>query len=148
MIEIVTLKKHIIYRNLTQSYTLTIHFLQYDFFFSALCRDVRLLILEYSRWSMIDKYRALMDGLSLESLLSFVREFKAQLFVEGLVQGNVTSTVSVRVLLVQARYECCSALWTSVSSSLKGKLSFWQASIVTVCLEGKLALSVLDKTFL
>lgn len=71
---------------------------------------------------MIDKYRALMDGLSLESLLSFVREFKAQLFVEGLVQGNVTSTVSVRVLLVQARYECCSVLWNSVSSSLKGKL--------------------------
>ncbi|MXQ98629.1 hypothetical protein E5288_WYG021731 [Bos mutus] len=68
----------------------------------TLAKDVRLLILEYSRWSMIDKYRALMDGLSLESLLSFVREFKAQLFVEGLVQGNVTSTVSVRVLLVQA----------------------------------------------
>lgn len=45
---------------------------------------------------MIDKYRALMDGLSLESLLSFVKEFKSQLFVEGLVQGNVTSTVSVR----------------------------------------------------
>lgn len=65
-------------------------------FFCSLCRDVRLLILEYARWSMIDKYRALMDGLSLESLLSFVKEFKAQLFVEGLVQGNVTSTVSVR----------------------------------------------------
>ncbi|KAF4021798.1 hypothetical protein G4228_013869 [Cervus hanglu yarkandensis] len=68
----------------------------------TLAKDVRLLILEYSRWSMIDKYRALMDGLSLESLLSFVREFKAQLFVEGLVQGNVTSTVSVRALLVPA----------------------------------------------
>lgn len=47
---------------------------------------------------MIDKYRALMDGLSLESLLSFVREFKAQLFVEGLVQGNVTSTESTDFL--------------------------------------------------
>lgn len=46
---------------------------------------------------MIDKYQALMDGLSLESLLSFVKEFKSQLFVEGLVQGNVTSTVSVRL---------------------------------------------------
>lgn len=57
-------------------------------------RDVRLLILEYSRWSMIDKYQALMDGLSLDSLLNFVKDFKSQLFVEGLVQGNVTSTVS------------------------------------------------------
>uniref|UniRef100_A0A8C6DD05 Nardilysin n=1 Tax=Moschus moschiferus TaxID=68415 RepID=A0A8C6DD05_MOSMO len=64
----------------------------------TLAKDVRLLILEYSRWSMIDKYRALMDGLSLESLLSFVREFKAQLFVEGLVQGNVTSTESTDFL--------------------------------------------------
>uniref|UniRef100_A0A8C4M3Z6 Nardilysin convertase n=1 Tax=Equus asinus asinus TaxID=83772 RepID=A0A8C4M3Z6_EQUAS len=64
----------------------------------TLAKDVRLLILEYARWSMIDKYRALMDGLSLESLLSFVKEFKSQLFVEGLVQGNVTSTVSVTKL--------------------------------------------------
>lgn len=51
---------------------------------------------------MIDKYRALMDGLSLESLLSFVKEFKSQLFVEGLVQGNVTSTVSVESMLLWA----------------------------------------------
>ncbi|KAG8518954.1 Nardilysin, partial [Galemys pyrenaicus] len=64
----------------------------------TLAKDVRLLILEYARWSMIDKYRALMDGLSLETLLSFVKEFKSQLFVEGLVQGNVTSTESVDFL--------------------------------------------------
>ncbi|KAF3819843.1 hypothetical protein GH733_015352 [Mirounga leonina] len=64
----------------------------------TLAKDVRLLILEYARWSMIDKYRALMDGLSLESLLSFVKEFKSQLFVEGLVQGNVTSTESTDFL--------------------------------------------------
>ncbi|KAH0519752.1 Nardilysin [Microtus ochrogaster] len=64
----------------------------------TLAKDVRLLILEYSRWSMIDKYRALMDGLSLDSLLNFVKDFKSQLFVEGLVQGNVTSTVSVVLL--------------------------------------------------
>ncbi|KAM5266220.1 nardilysin isoform 2-T2 [Hipposideros larvatus] len=64
----------------------------------TLAKDVRLLILEYARWSMIDKYRALMDGLSLESLMSFVKEFKSQLFVEGLVQGNVTSTESMDFL--------------------------------------------------
>ncbi|XP_030679758.1 nardilysin isoform X2 [Nomascus leucogenys] len=64
----------------------------------TLAKDVRLLILEYARWSMIDKYQALMDGLSLESLLNFVKEFKSQLFVEGLVQGNVTSTESMDFL--------------------------------------------------
>lgn len=89
--------KYIICRNFTKSlYTFKIHILQQNIFFCPLYRDVRLLILEYARWSMIDKYRALMDGLSLESLLSFVKEFKSQLFVEGLVQGNVTSTVSMR----------------------------------------------------
>ncbi|EGV97926.1 Nardilysin [Cricetulus griseus] len=64
----------------------------------TLAKDVRLLILEYSRWSMIDKYRALMDGLSLDSLMNFVKDFKSQLFVEGLVQGNVTSTESMDFL--------------------------------------------------
>lgn len=70
---------------------------------------MRLLVLEYARWSMIDKYRALMDGLSLESLLTFVKDFKSQLFVEGLVQGNVTSTVSVRCSVTLG--QVCMPLW-------------------------------------
>ncbi|KAJ7405361.1 Nardilysin [Willisornis vidua] len=57
----------------------------------TLAKDVRLLILEHGRWSMIDKYQTLMNGLSIESLSNFVRAFKSQLFVEGLVQGNFTS---------------------------------------------------------
>lgn len=43
---------------------------------------------------MTDKYQTLMNGLSIESLSSFVKAFKSQLFVEGLVQGNFTSRVS------------------------------------------------------
>ncbi|XP_069498305.1 nardilysin [Ambystoma mexicanum] len=61
-------------------------------------KDVRLLILEHARWSMIEKYNALMDGLSIESLLSFVKDFKSQMFVEGLVQGNFTSKQSSEFL--------------------------------------------------
>ncbi|XP_033919880.1 nardilysin [Melopsittacus undulatus] len=57
----------------------------------TLAKDVRLLILEHGRWSMTDKYQTLMNGLSVESLSSFVKAFKSQLFVEGLVQGNFTS---------------------------------------------------------
>lgn len=57
-------------------------------------RDIRLLILEHGRWSMTDKYETLMKGLSIDSLLLFVKAFKSQLFAEGLVQGNFTSTVS------------------------------------------------------
>uniref|UniRef100_A0A8C3LTQ7 Nardilysin convertase n=1 Tax=Chrysolophus pictus TaxID=9089 RepID=A0A8C3LTQ7_CHRPC len=57
----------------------------------TLAKDVRLLILEHGRWSMTDKYQMLMKGLSIEALSSFVKAFKSQLFVEGLVQGNFTS---------------------------------------------------------
>uniref|UniRef100_A0A8C5U079 Nardilysin convertase n=1 Tax=Malurus cyaneus samueli TaxID=2593467 RepID=A0A8C5U079_9PASS len=57
----------------------------------TLAKDVRLLILEHGRWSMIDKYQTLMRGLSIDALSAFVKAFKSQLFVEGLVQGNFTS---------------------------------------------------------
>nr|XP_013806051.1 PREDICTED: nardilysin-like [Apteryx mantelli mantelli] len=56
----------------------------------VLAKDLHHVILEHGKWSLIDKYRRLMKGLSAESLLSFVKAFKSQLFVEGLAQGNVT----------------------------------------------------------
>nr|XP_009681623.1 PREDICTED: nardilysin-like [Struthio camelus australis] len=56
----------------------------------VLAKDLHHVILEHGKWSVIDKYRRLMKGLSAESLLSFIKAFKSQLFVEGLAQGNVT----------------------------------------------------------
>lgn len=56
-------------------------------------RDVRLLILEHARWSMIQKYQAVVDGLTIADLIDFVGAFKAELYGEGLVQGNFTSRV-------------------------------------------------------
>ncbi|XP_039598372.1 nardilysin-like [Polypterus senegalus] len=61
-------------------------------------KDVRLLILEHSRWSVVQKYQAIMAGLSVEALLSFVSNFKSQLYAEGLVQGNFTSKEAVEFL--------------------------------------------------
>ncbi|XP_068095174.1 nardilysin [Hyperolius riggenbachi] len=57
-------------------------------------KDVRLLILEHNRWSMIEKYRTILKGVSLEQLTSFVEQSRSQLYVEGLVQGNFTSKES------------------------------------------------------
>lgn len=57
-------------------------------------RDVRLLILEHSRWSMVEKYQALTDGLTTDELMDFSRNFRAELYAEGLVQGNLSSAVS------------------------------------------------------
>lgn len=53
-----------------------------------------MLILEHSRWSMVEKYQALTAGLTLEELLEFSRSFRAELLAEGLVQGNIGSSVS------------------------------------------------------
>uniref|UniRef100_A0A8B9PED5 Nardilysin n=1 Tax=Apteryx owenii TaxID=8824 RepID=A0A8B9PED5_APTOW len=64
----------------------------------VLAKDLHHVILEHGKWSLIDKYRRLMKGLSAESLLSFVKAFKSQLFVEGLAQGNVTYQVSIKKL--------------------------------------------------
>lgn len=47
---------------------------------------------------MTDKYETLMKGLSIDSLLLFVKAFKSQLFAEGLVQGNFTSSVSASLI--------------------------------------------------
>lgn len=62
------------------------------FFLSS--RDVRLLILEHSRWSMVDKYEALTAGLTTKELLEFSQSFRAELYAEGLVQGNFSNAVS------------------------------------------------------
>ncbi|KAH0618622.1 hypothetical protein JD844_017997 [Phrynosoma platyrhinos] len=64
----------------------------------TLAKDIRLLILEHGRWSMTEKYETLMNGLSIDSLLLFVKAFKSQLFAEGLVQGNFTSHESKEFL--------------------------------------------------
>lgn len=56
-------------------------------------RDVRLLILESGRWSVMQKHQAVMEGISVEELMEFVRSFKEELYAEGLVQGNITQMV-------------------------------------------------------
>ncbi|TWW71897.1 Nardilysin, partial [Takifugu flavidus] len=61
-------------------------------------KDVRLLILEHSRWSMVEKYQALTAGLTLEELLEFSGSFRAELLAEGLVQGNIGSSESKQFL--------------------------------------------------
>ncbi|KAM4739813.1 nardilysin b isoform 2-T3 [Anableps anableps] len=57
-------------------------------------RDVRLLILEHRRWSVVQKYQVLTEGLSIQQLMAFAAALKAELYAEGLVQGNFTSAES------------------------------------------------------
>ncbi|KAF4097640.1 nardilysin b [Onychostoma macrolepis] len=61
-------------------------------------RDVRLQILEHHRWSVMQKYEAIMADLGVTDLMDFVNQFKAELFVEGLIQGNFTRAESKEFL--------------------------------------------------
>ncbi|XP_045906063.1 nardilysin-like [Micropterus dolomieu] len=61
-------------------------------------KDVRLRILEHCRWSVIQKYQAVTKGLTVDDLMIFVAGLKAELYAEGLVQGNFTSTESKEFL--------------------------------------------------
>lgn len=58
-------------------------------------RDVRLQILEHHRWSVMQKYEAIMADLSVADLMDFANHFKAELYIEGHIQGNLTSAVSL-----------------------------------------------------
>ncbi|XP_077572691.1 nardilysin b isoform X2 [Stigmatopora nigra] len=51
-------------------------------------KDVRLLILERSRWSLVEKYRVAAAGPRLPDLLAFAGRLKEEMYAEGLVQGN------------------------------------------------------------
>ncbi|KAG7515097.1 nardilysin-like [Solea senegalensis] len=61
-------------------------------------KDIRLLILEHCRWSVIQKYQAVTKGLTVNDLMTFVAGMKAELYTEGLVQGNFTSSESKEFL--------------------------------------------------
>ncbi|KAJ8377820.1 hypothetical protein AAFF_G00251390 [Aldrovandia affinis] len=61
-------------------------------------KDVRLLILEQARWSVVQKYEVITRGLSVADLMEFTRSMLAELYAEGLVQGNFTSAESKQFL--------------------------------------------------
>ncbi|XP_053484659.1 nardilysin isoform X1 [Ictalurus furcatus] len=63
-----------------------------------LAKDVRLLILEAERWSVVQKHQAVVEGISVDELMEFVCSFKAELYAEGLVQGNLTRTEAIDFL--------------------------------------------------
>ncbi|XP_048458054.1 nardilysin [Rhincodon typus] len=83
-------------------------------------KDVRLSILEHGRWSLIQKHQTLMKGgTTVEALMSFVKNFKSHLFVEGLVQGNFTSKESIEFLDYVVQKLQCKPLVKSVPVQFK-----------------------------
>ncbi|XP_022087201.1 nardilysin-like [Acanthaster planci] len=52
--------------------------------------DVRLLILQQVKWTPVEK-RAVVNAVTRDQVLEFALRFKEMLFIEGLVQGNLTA---------------------------------------------------------
>lgn len=59
-----------------------------------LVRSVRLSILQHVKWTTVDKRRVISD-VTIEALEHFVSCFKCKLFVESLIQGNITSQEAI-----------------------------------------------------
>uniref|UniRef100_A0A8D0KMY9 Nardilysin n=1 Tax=Salvator merianae TaxID=96440 RepID=A0A8D0KMY9_SALMN len=70
----------------------------------TLAKDLRLSILEHGRWSLIEKYQTVNNGFSIDTLQTFVKAFKSNLWVEGLIQGNFTSNVSAKLKSGKLKY--------------------------------------------
>lgn len=78
---------------------------------SKLCRDVRMSILQQVHWTTVDK-RAVVSSITKDMLLAFVKEFKSHLFIEGLVQGNVTSVEALDFdQKVKRKLKCMEVPW-------------------------------------
>lgn len=73
---------------------------------SHLCTDTRFAILQQCHWSNIEKRMVIKDT-TVSSLLSFVEQFRKQLFVEGLTHGNLTATEAIALAeLVVDKLNC------------------------------------------
>ncbi|XP_044172178.1 nardilysin-like isoform X3 [Acropora millepora] len=59
-----------------------------------LVRSIRLSILQHIKWTTVNKRSAIPD-VTLENLQYFVSAFKSKLFVESLIQGNITCQEAV-----------------------------------------------------
>ena len=67
-------------------------------FFLFIYRDLRLSIIEQNYWTAVDK-QYFLSCVSREMLIGFIKEMKSVMFVEGLIQGNVTVQVTRITLL-------------------------------------------------
>ncbi|XP_027049416.1 nardilysin-like [Pocillopora damicornis] len=59
-----------------------------------LVRSVRLSILQHVKWTTVDK-RRVVPNVTIEKLQHFVSCFNSELFVESLIQGNITSQEAI-----------------------------------------------------
>ncbi|EDO31509.1 predicted protein [Nematostella vectensis] len=82
---------------------------------NKLIRSVRLAILQHIKWTTVDK-RAAIPDITMETLESFVRMFQSKLYIESLIQGNVTSEEAIALQeVIYRKYLCYNVLIGSLS---------------------------------
>ncbi|XP_064386894.1 nardilysin-like isoform X2 [Halichondria panicea] len=83
-----------------------------------LCKINRLKVLEYCHWTTQEKLDAL-DHLTLAALMEFVDQFKRQLFVEALVQGNITPKEALSMMTFLTEHIDYDPLPSDVQAKIK-----------------------------
>ncbi|XP_075155037.1 nardilysin [Haematobia irritans] len=71
----------------------------------ALNKDIRLSIVENIRWPMIEKYKCLND-VTLDEMLDFADKYTKELYVQTLMQGNLTE---------EAAHNCMNSVLTTLN---------------------------------
>lgn len=65
--------------------------------YTFISRDIRLSIVEHIRWPMITKYKCL-DSLTLNDVLNFADAYTSELYLQTLMQGNLTEESAHNVM--------------------------------------------------
>lgn len=65
--------------------------------FSSISRDIRLCIVENIRWPIIVKYKCL-NEITLQDMLEFADIYTKELYVQTLMQGNLTEEAAHNVM--------------------------------------------------
>jgi len=63
---------------------------------SKLVRDVRLSVIQDVYWTAFEKHNRIRN-LSLDQLKQFIKDFRGHAFIQGLVQGNITSKQAMEI---------------------------------------------------
>lgn len=60
-------------------------------------RDIRLSIVEHVHWPLITRYKVL-DSVTIEDMLEFAEKFPQELYIQSLIQGNITQDAAVEIM--------------------------------------------------
>jgi len=94
----------------------------------CICSDIRLSVLQHIHWTMAEKHSQL-PSVDCSTLLQFAKDIFKSVYVEGLVQGNIS--VEVCVVSVQCSNNI---IWNfvTVACFLNSNTTFWNTLFLSI----------------